>query len=80
MRLHPYLVPLLGIGLIVGGWQLIARLISLCLGAPTDGPGPAVTWTDMLPAWAHLAIILVLGIAMPASVAAWLAAAAQVAK
>ena len=80
MRLHPYLVPLLGIGLIVGGWQLIARLISLCLGEPSDSPGPRVSWVSMIPAWVHLAIVLGLGIAMPVSIAAWLAAAASVAK
>ena len=80
MRLHPYLVPLLGIGLIVGGWQLIARLISLCLGEPSAGPGPAVSWVSLIPAWVHLAIVLGLGIAMPVTIAAWLAAAASVAK
>jgi hydrogenase-4 component F len=80
MRLHPYLVPLLGIGLIVGGWQLIARLISLCLGAPGDSPGPAVSWVSMVPAWVHLAIVLGLGVVMPVNMAAWLSAAAAVAK
>jgi hydrogenase-4 component F len=77
-RLHPWLLLPLGVGMLVGFWKLIARLISLCLGPPTDATGPAMTWPGMLPAWLHLAIVLMLGIAMPAEFAAWLFAAAKV--
>jgi hydrogenase-4 component F len=78
MRQQPFLVPLLVLGLLVGGWKLLARLISLCLGPPTLAKGPAAPWTSLLPTWVHLAIVAVLGFAMPASIAAWLVAAAQV--
>jgi hydrogenase-4 component F len=77
-RQHPWLLLPLGVGMLVGFWKLIARLISLCLGAPTDATGPTIRWTDMLPAWLHLGIVLILGIAMPASFAAWLLSAAKV--
>lgn len=80
VRLHPWLVPPLAAGLVVGGWKLIARLISLCLGEPTPGDGPPVSRLALVPAWVHLAIVLVLGLAMPASVAGWFAAIAEVAR
>jgi len=56
---------------------LLSRLVSLCLGAPTEAVGPAVNWVALLPTWAHLAIIAVLGFAMPSAVANWLVAAAR---
>jgi hydrogenase-4 component F len=80
LRRLPVLAPIVALGLIIGGWALAARLISLCLGAPTAGPGPATSRLALLPAWVHLAIVLVLGIAMPASAFAWLTAAASVAR
>ncbi len=79
MRQTPWLVPLLAIGLLVGGWKLLARLITLCLGAPTQARGPAVGWTLLWPAWLHLVLAAILGFAMPATIAAWLLAAAKVA-
>ena len=39
--------------------------------------GPAVNWGALLPTWVHLAIIAVLGFAMPSAVAEWLVAAAR---
>jgi hydrogenase-4 component F len=78
MRQTPWLVPLLVLGLLVGGWKLLARLITLCLGSATEAKGPPVGWTALWPAWLHLAIGAVLGFAMPASIAAWLIAAARV--
>ncbi len=76
----PYLTPLVGIGLVVGGWALLSRLVGLCLGTPTYGPGPATSPLALIPAWVHLTLVLVLGFAMPTSVVAWLGAAASVAK
>ncbi len=78
-RLHPWLLAPLIVGLLVGGWKLFNRLITLCLGDPSPSPGPAAHWTAFIPSWVHLAIALALGIAMPASFAAWLASAAAVA-
>jgi hydrogenase-4 component F len=78
VRLHVWLAPLVGLGLLVGGWALAARLAGLCLGAPTAAAGEPVRLAALLPAWLHLAIVLGLGVAMPAACVAWLAAAAGV--
>jgi hypothetical protein len=56
---------------------LAERLISLCFGPPTPDRGPAPTMLELVPAWVHLAAVLVLGLAMPASVFAWLTAIAE---
>lgn len=77
MALHPWLTLPLAIGLLVGGWKLIARLIDLCLGAPGIGHAPVITPLSLVPAWTHLAIVMLLGVAMPSAFAAWLAAAAR---
>jgi len=78
MRAAPALVPLLIPGLLVSAWKLIARLITLCLGDPTAGQGPPATRLALLPAWLHLAIVAILGFAMPGAIAAWLLQAAKV--
>jgi hydrogenase-4 component F len=78
VRQHAWLAPLVVIGLVVGGWALAARLISLCLGAPTPNPGPPVGRLALLPAWLHLILVLALGVAMPAATFAWLTEAAGV--
>jgi hydrogenase-4 component F len=72
VRRVPQLSLPLGLGLVVGGWALISRLQGLCLGAPTPDRGPAPTLWSLAPAWLHLAIVLLLGLAMPAPLAAWL--------
>ena len=64
-RQHPWLLIPLAIGMLVGFWKLAARLITLCLGPAGESVGPAISWIDMVPAWLHLAIVFVLGIAMP---------------
>ncbi|MBU6498607.1 MAG: hydrogenase 4 subunit F [Rhodospirillales bacterium] len=68
---QPFLAVPLGIGLVVGGWALSWRLITLCLGEPTPDRGPDAGWAMLAPAWLHLAIVLVLGLAMPAALTAW---------
>ncbi len=78
LRTLPWLTPLLTLGLLVGGWKLMSQLVTLCLGPPTEAKGPAAGWLTMMPAWLHLAIIAVLGFAMPVAVANWLVAAARV--
>ena len=74
----PLLAAPLSLGLLVGGWALGARLISLCLGAPSGASkGHVAGWATLAPAWLHLALVLGLGIAMPGAVAAWLHVAAE---
>ncbi len=67
----PWLALLVGLGLVVSGWALFNRLITLCLGEPTPNRGPAPALIDLVPAWLHLAIVVVLGMAMPAGLVAW---------
>ncbi|CAH2600961.1 Hydrogenase-4 component F homolog [Rhodovastum atsumiense] len=76
---QPWLVLPLGFGLVVGGWGLTRRLITLCMGAATPDRGPPPGPYALLPAWVHLGIVLVLGLAMPAGVAAWFTAIAEAA-
>lgn len=78
MNSHPWLVLPVSIGLLVGGWKLITRLIDLCLGPATMGHAPAIGAASLAPAWVHLALVAVLGVAMPITFAAWLTAAASV--
>jgi hydrogenase-4 component F len=80
LRRTPILAVPLGFGLVVGGWALAARLIALCLGTPSNSPtesyGGPVGWAALAPAWAHLALVLMLGVAMPDMIRLWLLAAA----
>jgi len=84
IRVQPLLALPLGLGLVVGFWALAARLISLCLGAegnaalPRESHGTPAGWAALLPAWAHLALVLGLGFAMPETVRLWFAAASGV--
>jgi hydrogenase-4 component F len=80
VRRLPWLAVPLALGLLVGGWALAMRLISLCLGAPTADRGPAPGLPALVPAWVHLAVVLLLGLAMPGAVAAWLVAIAEAAQ
>ena len=76
----PWLILPLGLGLVVGGWAMIARLQILCLGVPAAAPGlgtlPPPDWRGLLPAWLPLILVVLLGLAMPDAVLAWLQAAA----
>jgi hydrogenase-4 component F len=78
MRRLPWLVLPLALGLVVAGWALAMRLISLGLGEPTPDRGPAPGRLALLPAWLPLAAVLVLGvaIAMPGPLTAWLTSVA----
>jgi hydrogenase-4 component F len=71
----PWLALPLGVGLLTGAWALLARLQMLCLGTATPDRGPAPDVLAMLPVWLMLAVVLVLGLAMPAPVADWLRSA-----
>lgn len=69
-RRAPWLLVPLGAALVMGGWALIARLQALCLGDPAAGPTPGAT--DLLGVWVLLALALLLGVAVPAPLAAWM--------
>jgi hydrogenase-4 component F len=80
VRRLPWLALPLGLGLLAVGWALAARLISLCLGAPTPDRDTPVPLAALAPAWLALALALVLGLAMPAPIAAGLTAIAGAAR
>ncbi len=71
-RRQPILSVVLGFGLVVSTWALATRLIDLCTGTPTPDRGPAPGRLALVPAWLHLAVTLLLGLLMPATVVAWL--------
>ena len=71
VRRLPLLTLPLGLGLALGGWALATRLVAL-LVAPNSERGPAPNLADLVPAWLHLAGVLLLGLAMPGAVVAWL--------
>jgi hydrogenase-4 component F len=80
----PWLVPALGLGLLVSAAALVRAMGRLCLGAPTPDrpvagafalPG-GLLWAAG-PVWAALALAAVLGLLLPAGLANILAAAAE---
>jgi hydrogenase-4 component F len=75
----PLLAVPLGIGLVAGAWALLARLPFYCFGpaGPDQRPIPLA---GLAGAWASLAMALLLGLAMPAGIAAWLQGIAAVAR
>ncbi len=79
---NAWLLAPLGIGLLVSVAAEITLLQRLCLGDPTpDGATPPTTMeslTAVLPLWLHLGLALVMGIAMPAGMAAMLRAGAGI--
>ena len=78
----PWLAVLLALGMVTALAALITVLQGLCFGAPTpDAAGALDGWREVAaaaPLWLHLAVAMVLGIAMPAGLAAMLMAAARV--
>jgi hydrogenase-4 component F len=72
LRRAPLLALPLGVGLLACSSALVRRLGTLCFGPPTPDHGPAPGMLALVPVWAHLALLLVLGIAMLAPVTAWL--------
>jgi len=77
VRQLPWLALPLGAGVLVGGWALLMRLQTLCLGTPTPDRGPAPPALVLLPVWGHLGIVLLLGLAMPGPMVAWMTAMAR---
>lgn len=76
MRQAPLLAVPLGLALVVGGWALGWRLITLCNGPATPDKGPAPGRLALVPAWVHLALVALLGFAMPSTLVAWFATVA----
>lgn len=76
VRRLPWLALPLGLGILVGAWALLMRLQSLCFGPPSPDRGPAPTGLMLAPVWLHLGIVVVLGLAMPASMLGWMTAMA----
>lgn len=76
-----WLLAPLGLGLLVAVAAKIATLQGLCLGDPTPDTAPPPTTLETLtavaPLWLHLGLALLLGIAMPAGLAAMLRDAAR---
>ena len=77
LRRAPWLAPPLGLALVVGAWALVARLQALCLGPAMPTVGPALGRAALAGAWLHLAVVLALGVAMPAPFAAWMRGVAE---
>ena len=75
----PLLAAPLGIGVVAGAWALLARLPSDCLG-PRGAPPTRIALAGLAGAWANLAAALVLGLAMPPGLVAWLQGIAAVAR
>lgn len=71
-----WLSPLLALGLLTGAWALVQRLQEVLLGPARPEHGLPPSPAGLLPAWLHLLLVLLLGLAMPEAVAGWLREAA----
>ena len=69
-------VPLV-LGVAACAWALGGRIVALCRHPATLDGGPAPPPAALLPAWLHLGIVAVLGLAMPRAMVEWLANIAQ---
>ena len=76
VRAAPWVAVPLVLGLLVGGWALVSRLVVLCLGAPATERGPAPSGLDLASAWVLLALVLWAGLAPPVALIDWLQAIA----
>lgn len=77
-REAPWLLPLLIFGLLVAGTALLHAMQRLCFGLPTPQPVPmAAGLSTLLPLWSHLALAMILGVALPGPLSAMLLEAAR---
>jgi hydrogenase-4 component F len=77
MAAQPWLAVVLALGLVVAMTALIHTLQALCFGTATPDVAPAGHGLAVLvPLWLHLAVALLLGLAMPALFSSFLKAAA----
>ncbi len=77
VREAPLLAIPLTLGLAACAWAGGARIVALCRHMPLPDAGPGPPPGALLPAWLHLAVLAVLGLAMPQPVVDWLTAIAQ---
>ncbi len=77
MRRAPWLALPLGLGILVGAWAALMRLQTLCFGVPTPDRGKAPAAWLLAPVWLHLGIVVLLGLAMPGPMVAWMTAIAR---
>lgn len=76
----PWLALPLGAGVVIGMGAILVRLPTLLAPDPVPGPYSLGTLLRLALAWLPLAVAVVLGLAMPGIVAAWLRDAAAVAQ
>jgi hydrogenase-4 component F len=75
----PWLLVPLGLGLLTAAAAKVEVLQRLCLGDPTPDAGPPRRGlTTLVPLWSHLALALLLGLALPGALRAMLEAAARI--
>ncbi|MSO90136.1 MAG: hydrogenase 4 subunit F [Acetobacteraceae bacterium] len=72
IRRQPWLAVPLGLGILVGAWAVLMRLQSLCFGPATPDRGLAPTALLLAPVWIHLGLVVLIGLAMPAPLFAWM--------
>jgi hydrogenase-4 component F len=65
----PLLAILLVVGLLIGLGALLLRLNGFAFGEPTGSTAPAKA--SYLPMYAHLALVFVAGVYLPAPLVAW---------
>lgn len=75
----PWLAAPLGLGLAIGGWAMLARLLEPSPGAKTADAPPPVAPVALWPVWLQLAMVIGLGFAMPDTIETWLRGIATVA-
>lgn len=76
---HPWLILPLGIGLLTATAAKIHTMQALCFGDPPAAPAPyGRDWSTLGPIWLHLVLALLLGVALPAPLAALLGDAARI--
>ena len=69
MARAPFLAVPLVLGLMVGFAALILRLQGIAFGAPHGGSVPVEA--SLLPLFAHLALVLIAGLFLPAALVEW---------
>ncbi len=76
-RAAPPVAVATGLGLLVGFWALVSRLVVLCLGPAAPDRSSAPDRLDLASAWILLALVLLAGIATPPAVVGWLQSIAE---
>ncbi len=77
VREAPLLAIPLTLALAACAWAAGARVVALCRHVPLADAGPGPPPGALLPAWLHLAVVAVLGLAMPQPMVDWLTTIAQ---